>query len=208
MHRDPSKWTDRPVSEAAPTDVRAVSWIACVFGLIVVAAALGLSNFAAAIGIGLSGIDGRLRVRVALVFGLFEATMPVVGLVVGHRLAASVGSSGSSLGGGLLIATGGYTAVQARRHRPVPVRGVARLGRLIVTGAALSVDNLVVGFALGAYKVSIAVAAVVIAVVSVAMSLVGLELGERLGSVVEKGSEEIGAAVLVLVGVAIALRLI
>ena len=41
----------------------------------------------------------------------------------------------------------------------------------------------------------------------VGMSLVGLELGQRLGGVVEKWSEEIGGAVLILVGAAIALRL-
>jgi hypothetical protein len=35
-----------------------------VFGLILIAAALGLSNFAAAIGIGLSGLDARVRIRV------------------------------------------------------------------------------------------------------------------------------------------------
>jgi hypothetical protein len=32
----------------------------------------GLSNFAAAIGIGLSGIDMTIRLRFALVFGAFE----------------------------------------------------------------------------------------------------------------------------------------
>jgi putative Mn2+ efflux pump MntP len=36
------------------------------------------------------------------------------------------------------------------------------------------------------------------------MSLLGLELGRRLGRTVEQRSQEIGAAVLVLVGIAIA----
>lgn len=48
--------------------------------LILVATALGLSNFAAAIGIGLSGVDTRVRLRVAIVFGTFEAAMPLPGL--------------------------------------------------------------------------------------------------------------------------------
>jgi manganese efflux pump family protein len=77
-------------------------------------------------------------------------------------------------------------------------------GRLIVSGAALSIDNLVVGFALGTYKVSIVLAAVVIAAVSVGMSLIGLELGQRLGTFVERWSAEIGGGVLVIVGAVIA----
>ena len=56
--------------------------------LVLVAVSLGLSNFAAAVGIGVSGIDGRTRLRVGLIFGLFEAGMPIVGLLLGlsHHL--------------------------------------------------------------------------------------------------------------------------
>ena len=55
---------------------------------------------------------------------------------------------------------------------------------------------------------SVPVGAIVIAAVSVAMSLLGLELGQRLGKVAERWSEEIGGAVLMVVGVAIAVRLL
>ena len=123
-----------------------------VSGIILVAAALGLSNFAAAIGIGLSGVDGRLRIRIAIIFGFFEAAMPLLGLLVGHRAAGSIGSAASYLGGGLLIATGLYAFAQAKMSSSV-VAGPTNTGKLILTGAALSIDNLVVGFALGAYKV-------------------------------------------------------
>lgn len=174
-----------------------------VSGIILVAAALGLSNFAAAIGIGLSGVDGRLRIRIAIIFGFFEAAMPLLGLLVGHRVAGSIGSAASYLGGGLLIATGLYAFAQAKMSS-AGVAGPTNTGKLILTGAALSIDNLVVGFALGAYKVPLVEAAIVIAVVSVGMSLVGLEVGRRLGRSVEQWSAELGAAVLVLVGILIA----
>jgi len=56
-------------------------------GLTWVGASLGLSNFAAAIGIGLRGTDRRTRIRTAIAFGLFEAAMPLVGLFMGEQLA-------------------------------------------------------------------------------------------------------------------------
>jgi putative Mn2+ efflux pump MntP len=108
------------------------------------------------------------------------------------------------LGGGLLITTGLYTLVQARRGAHREAASSISSGSLVLTGAALSIDNLVVGFALGAYKVSLEEAAIVIAVVSVGMSLVGLEIGQRLGRSVEQWSAELGGAVLVLVGILIA----
>lgn len=173
-------------------------------GLVIVAVALGLSNFAASIGIGLSGVDANVRWRVGVIFGVFEGTMPVLGLLLGHRLADSLGPASQYLGGGLLIVTGTYTIWHERRGTSAPPRVATHIGALLVTGAALSIDNLVIGFALGTYKVSIALAAIVIACVSVGMSLVGLELGARLGQSTERWSGEIGGALLVLVGIAIA----
>jgi len=175
-----------------------------VLSIALVAVAMGLSNLAASIGIGISGVDRRLRFRIAIIFGCFEALMPLVGLVVGHRVADSVGSTAALLGGGLLVVTGIVTIVQARRGNVSGAPRSTRLPSLIVTGAALSIDNLVVGFALGAYDVPVALAALVFAVVGVGMSFLGLELGRRLGTSVERWSAEIGGAVLALVGVVIA----
>jgi len=80
--------------------------------------------------------------------------------------------------------------------------------QLLILGIALSLDNLIVGFALGVYKVSIVLAAVIMAIVSVGLSLLGLELGSRLGSRVGEYSEMAGGGVLVLVGVALGVGLI
>ncbi|HUN31227.1 MAG TPA: manganese efflux pump [Trebonia sp.] len=178
--------------------------------LLLVAVSLGLSNFAASIGIGVTGVDARTRLRVGLVFGAFEAGMPVAGLLIGHGLAAMLGGAAHWTGAGLLIATGLYGLAQSWREKDhnydgpgvVPVR--ASLGRMLATGLALSVDNLAVGFALGAYRVSLPVAAVVIGAVSVALSLLGLELGSRIGTRAGQRGELIGAIVLIAVGIAIA----
>jgi putative Mn2+ efflux pump MntP len=178
--------------------------------LVLVAVSLGLSNFAAAVGIGVSGIDARTRLRVGVIFGLFETGMPILGLVLGRSLATTLGHAAHWIGAALLIATGGYAVIQAIRrpasHDDQATAAPARLrtGRLLITGAALSIDNLAVGFALGTFHVSLALAAVVIGVVSVAMSLIGLELGNRIGARAGDRGELIGGLVLIGVGIAVA----
>ena len=178
--------------------------------LLLVALSLGLSNFAAAIGIGVSGIDARTRLRVGVVFGLFETGMPIIGLVLGRSLATTLGHAAHWIGAALLIATGGYAVIQAIRS-PARHDGPAtatpaglQTGRLLVTGAALSIDNLAVGFALGTFHVSLALAAIVIGVISVALSLIGLELGSRIGARAGDRGELIGGLVLIGVGIAVA----
>lgn len=178
--------------------------------LLLSALALGLSNFAAAVGIGVSGVDTRTRWRVGAVFGLFETGMPIIGLAIGRSLASTLGAAAHWIGATLLIATGAYGLWQSLRAEgeedEAEAEAVARqpLGRLLVTGLALSIDNLAVGFSLGAYRISLPVAAAVIGAVSVTLSLIGLELGKRIGSVVGHRGELLGGAVLIAVGILVA----
>jgi hypothetical protein len=78
--------------------------------LILVAVSVGLSNFAAAISIGISGTSTRTRLRVGIIFGLFETGMPIAGLALGRGLAQALGHSAR------------WLSRAAHRHR--------RLGRL------------------------------------------------------------------------------
>ena len=200
--------------------------------LLLLAVALGLSNFAAAIGIGVSGVRGRDRVRIAVVFGVFEAGMPVLGVVLGQGLASSLGHVARWLGGAALIVIGVTGLVLARRSprpagepaedgapgspgRPSPAPGPPapgppapgpswRLGRVVASGLALSADNLAAGFALGAYHTGLAVAATVFGVVSVVMSLAGLELGAMLGAGASDRCELVASVMLIAIGSAVA----
>lgn len=172
--------------------------------LLLVAVALGLSNSAAALGIGVSGVTAPIRLEVGVVFGLFEVLMPLVGLVVGRHLAHGLGAHGGWIGGGLLMAIGVYGLVRGLGADRAPRSPTGRRGRLVLSGLALSVDNLVVGFALGTEDVSVVVAIVVIGAVSVSLSLIGLELGGRIGSRTGDRAESIGSAILFVVGIAVA----
>jgi putative Mn2+ efflux pump MntP len=188
-----------------------------VLALLLLAVAVGLSNAAAAIGIGVSGIRGATRVRVAVIFGLFEAGMPLLGLALGDGLATSLGQVARVLGGVALIAIGVVSLILARRGAVQAARADAGadpapagprrswgLGRVLVSGLALSADNLAAGFALGAFHTSLPVAAAVFGGVSVAMSLAGLELGAKIGSAAGDRSELVASGLLIAVGAAIA----
>lgn len=181
------------------------SYLSGVLALFLVAISVGLDNFGAATAIGVSGVDRPLRFRIALVFGSFETVMPLLGLLLGRSAASSLGSH-TRLVAGLVLGLVGIYAVageligrsEARAHRP------PGLSRLVVLGATLSIDNLAIGFALGSYHVNVVVAALVIATFSVVLTLVGLEIGARLGERLGRGSELVGGTLLIGVGVLIA----
>jgi manganese efflux pump family protein len=177
--------------------------------LLLVAVALGLSNLAAAVGLGVAGTGKRARLRVGVVFGVFETGMPLAGLLLGHGLAHALGPAARWIGAAVLIAAGGHALVQAARRGArdgggqTPAPGT---GRLLLTGLALSLDNLAVGFALGACHVALVLAAAVIGAVSVALSLLGLELGALLSARTGDRSELLSGLILIAVGIALACR--
>jgi putative Mn2+ efflux pump MntP len=153
-----------------------------VVALLLVAMSVGLDNFAASAALGVAGVDRKLRLQVAVIFGVFEGLMPVVGLLLGRSLAHDLGSTAKPAAGALLGGAGAYAIVTGLiGDRGEETKDPLRGRHLILIGAALSIDNLIIGFALGAYHVDLVVAAVTIAVISVALSLLGLEIGGRLG---------------------------
>jgi putative Mn2+ efflux pump MntP len=193
--------------------------------LLLIAVSASLSNFAGALGIGVSGVDNRTRLRVGLIFGVLEGGMPIAGLFMGRALAGPLGANAHYLGGTLLILTGLYNLAQTYRsqhvkhanHPPEPTDASSPdtqqaprqlAGRLMITGLALSIDNLAIGFALGTYPVNLLLAAIVIAAVSVGLSLLGLELGRALGNTLGQRAELLGGVVLIVVGIAMIAELL
>ncbi len=174
--------------------------------LLLVAVSVGLSNFAAAIAIGTAGVDARTRLRVGLVFGLFEAGMPLVGLIIGGHFAGQLGHAGRWLGAAMLISVGLYGLISVfrqARSRDGQGRHLAEGWRLLLSGFALSIDNLVVGFSLGFIQVPLLAGVAVIGAVSVGLSLIGLELGARVGRLAGERSEQLGSLILIGVGIVI-----
>ncbi len=218
--------------------------------LALVAVSVGFSNLAASIGLGTGGVSLASRLRVAITFGLFEAGMPIVGLLIGTRLASSIGRDAKWVGAVLLIGVGSYGIItftrkcgfgdivaRWRTQPAAPANDDLALGadpepaspgtgadaravttalrpagrewiKVAISGFALSLDNLIAGFALGSYQVNLITGALVFGAVSIAMSLAGLEFGARLGGLAGDSGELIGGVVLVGVGLAVGFGLL
>ncbi len=184
--------------------------MAGIFTLIVIGLSVGLGNFAASIAIGLQGIDNKSRSRVTIVFGTFETFMPIVGLIIGKQLSIFFGNHANLIGGTLLVLTGLYEINSSIRHKDniKTKESIRNWRKLIITGLALSIDNLIVGFSLGAYGEPLILSAIVIGFISVSLSLLGLEIGKKLGIKVYEYSESISGVILMLVGLAISFKVI
>ena len=165
----------------------------------------GLSNFGGAIGLGVLPLQRRHRLQIVSTFLAAEILMPIFGLVLGDRLSKSIGNRGSLIAGVVLILIGVYTLLETRRETrdlTIPVR----MRTVVLLAVALSMDNLAVGFGLGLLHTPVAAAALFMGASSLVLTILGLELGRRLGSVVGDRSELISGAVLIGAGAFVLIR--
>ncbi|WP_028060646.1 manganese efflux pump MntP [Candidatus Solirubrobacter pratensis] len=143
--------------------------------LLILGITLSLDNFRTAIALGTLRLTRRRSVKVALVFGFWDAVAPLVGILGGAYLARTIGSTADHVGVVVLAAYGLYLLVQAWRT-PEPEEPDERWA-LFGLPLPLSVDNVVAGTSLGLVGFSPWLAPPLFGVITTAMTFLGLQLG-------------------------------
>lgn len=143
--------------------------------LLLLGFSIGVDNLVVGMSLGTLGVGGRRRQRLALLFGLFEATMPYAGMLLGRQLASRLAIPW--LGQALLAAMAVLILLGAR-HGDAFARKVGRSAWLMVLPAILSFDNLLAGSALEAVGLSTFPALTLIALMSATLAAVGLYSGD------------------------------
>jgi manganese efflux pump family protein len=173
---------------------------------------LALDTFALAAALGMAGLEGRDRLRVALIFTAFEAGMPIAGMLIGRAV------------GGFLGAWAGYGAIaflflagvlllrpskdEDDESRKLKLLSHARGFAIIDLGLSISVDELTIGLSAGLLGFSILLTVLWIAIQAFAATQIGLRLGARLGEEFRERSEWVaGVALIVVALILLVLRL-
>lgn len=178
-----------------------------------IALSLAMDAFAVSISTGLvlRDVSARQTVRLAFHFGLFQALMPILGWFIGREVADSFASYGHWVAFGLLALIGGKMILDGLgRHRGVASEAersdpTKRLS-LVVLSVATSIDALAVGVSLALIDVSVWRPALVIGLVTAALTALGMHLGRRLGGRLGPIAEIIGGLVLIGIGLRIVLE--
>jgi manganese efflux pump family protein len=171
--------------------------------------ALGLDTLAVALGLGLSGLPRPRWLRIGLTFALFEGLMPVIGLVIGHRLVGSLGEPVGYAAAALLILIGLLEIKEAvsedeeeHDHTPATLPGEPGGRPLVWLGLSVSLDELGVGFSLGVLKAPLGPALSYLALQAFVFTFAGLSLGRRLGARLGERAELVSGIILTFLGIA------
>ena len=173
-------------------------WETLVLGFV-----LSLDNFRVAIALGTVPFGLRRAVQVALTFGLWDAVMPLVGLLIGRQLGESVGDVADLVGAAALGAYGLYLVITALRS-PEPDE-VDHPWALFGIPLTLSLDNLFAGASLGMLGLSPWFSAAVFGVMTAVLSLVGLQLGRAAARLIRVRADLLSGITLIIAAAALPL---
>jgi len=171
--------------------------------LLGIAVGLAMDAFAVSIAAGLAvaSVTPRHVFRVSFHFGLFQFLMPIIGWLAGGQLAAYFGPYNRLIAFGLLAYVGGRMLWEARSEKKAdnerdPTRGLT----LVTLSIATSLDALAVGMSMAFLRVSVWIPAVVIGLITAALSAIGITFGGRIGPRWEHWAEAGGGIVLIAMG--------
>lgn len=163
--------------------------------------------------LGVAGLEARNRLRISLVFTLFEAGMPIAGMLVGRVIGGLVGGW-AGYGGIALLLLAGFLLLRPGQDDDDDARRLGLLARaqglaVIDLGLSISIDELTVGVSAGLLAIPLAIAVLWIAVQAFVAAQVGLRLGGRLSEALRERSERIAGLALIAVAlVLLTLRLL
>ncbi len=173
--------------------------------LFLVALSMAMDAFAVSLGSGVKiGPGPRPVFRIAFHFGLFQALLPVIGWLFGNTIEPYVKNVDHWVAFGLLAFVGvrmirSGLSKEAEEISNDPSRGWT----MVMLSIAVSIDALAIGLSLAFLGVNIWTPALVIGLVTGALSLIGLRVGNGVGKKFGKPVEVLGGLILFGIGVRI-----
>jgi len=174
--------------------------------IIILSLALAVDAFTVGAAVGLRHGSPRQIFRLSFHFGLFQALLPLVGILIGSALKETVSAFDHWLAFGLLLFVGGRMILGAfRGEEERKERDLTKGASLVLLSLAVSIDALAVGLTFGVSGVPFVFPVILIGVTAAAMTVIGMLLAHRIGRVLGKGCELVAGLVLIGIGVKILL---
>lgn len=172
---------------------------------IAVGLAIDAMSVAIAVSLMLGRVNGRQVFRFAFCFGLFQGIMPIIGWFAGSGLEHFISAWDHWIAFLLLLFIGMKGILEAFRKdegmssKTDPTRGWT----LLILSIATSIDALAVGLNFGILQVSVWFPALIIALVTAALTTGGMLLSRFISTRLRKAMQIFGGCVLILIGIKI-----
>lgn len=173
--------------------------------------ALGLAMDAFAVAIANGVIIKDVKIKHALVFGLyfgiFQLVMPILGWLIGMTFAGYIMAFGNWIASIVLCLIGFNMIIESvKKEKDAPIKSneaIFRWQNMAILAVATSIDAMAVGVSFAVMESNIWLSSLIIGAVAFALSVIGVLIGDKMGRFFKKGAETFGGIILILIGVKI-----
>lgn len=172
--------------------------------LIFISIGLAMDAFAVSLteGLALKKIHIKHILKIALIFGLFQAVMPILGWMVGSIFYDKIADYDHWITFGLLLFIGIKMILEARENQKCENTGKCDISsNIILLGIATSIDALAVGFSFSLIPgLNIYSSVIVIGIITFIISSAGVYIGNKAGQLLGYKAEYAGGLILIGMG--------
>lgn len=176
--------------------------------LFLIAVGLSMDAFAVSIGNGTVIKDRKKAAFAALMFGVFQGVMPLIGYFLGSAFAEFITSYAPIIALVVLGIIGGKMIVESigeirakKRGEEAELLKEPGIAAIMIQAVATSIDALMVGVSFAAMSVDIVPAVLFIGVVTFVISLIGVFGGVKFGQLLGAKASLLGGLVLIGIGI-------
>ena len=173
--------------------------------VVLIAVGLAMDAFAVSLckGLAMGKPTIKQMLIVGLWFGVFQALMPVIGFYLGSSFYSYITDFDHWIAAGLLWLIGLNMIRESLSSEDEEMDASLDMRTMLVLAIATSIDALAVGISLAMGGGDILVPAVLIGVITLAISAAGVYLGGLFGDRFGRKAEFVGGLILVIIGIRI-----
>lgn len=173
--------------------------------IVIVALGLAMDAFAVSVckGLSMKRMNYKKAVIIGTYFGGFQALMPVVGFLLGYAFSDIVSSIDHWIAFLLLTIIGANMIKESTDDELEKRNDKIDYKTMIFLAIATSIDALAVGITFAFLKVNILLAISIIGVITFALSIIGVKIGNKFGDKLQNKAEFIGGIILIVIGLKI-----
>lgn len=176
-----------------------------IISIFLIAVAVSMDAFAVSLckGLALKQASVGQCVRIGLWFGIFQASMPLLGFYLGESFHVYIEAIDHWIAFGLLLLIGANMIRDVYCDESKPLDASLSTGTLFVLAIATSIDALAVGISFSCLEMRIFKPVCIIGATTFCFSSVGLKIGNHIGSRFNNIAQTAGGVILILIGIKI-----
>ena len=176
--------------------------------ILLIAIGLAMDAFAVSIckGLSMKKMSWKKAIIVGLYFGIFQALMPVMGYFLGATFESLVTQIDHWIAFALLTFIGINMLKEAFAKNEENQNDSVEFKTMVVLAIATSIDALAIGITFAFLQVNMILATLIIGIVTFAICVIGVKIGNKFGDKYERKAETVGGLILILMGIKILLE--